>query len=75
MTCKNSINWQGADIQGVIRVFDMGATVFFQNGLRDELVTREDALFPLLKGLDEAVFAAYGWPNNLSDEEIVERSR
>jgi len=26
MTCKNSINWQGADIQGVIRVFDMGAT-------------------------------------------------
>jgi len=43
MTCKNSINWQGADIQGVIRVFDMGATVFFQNGLRDELVTREDA--------------------------------
>ena len=25
------------------------------------------------KKLDEAVFAAYGWPSNLSDEEILER--
>jgi hypothetical protein len=25
------------------------------------------------KKLDEAVFAAYGWPNDLSDEEILER--
>ena len=25
------------------------------------------------KKLDEAVFAAYGWPSDLSDEEILER--
>jgi hypothetical protein len=25
------------------------------------------------KKLDEAVFAAYGWPGDLSDEEILER--
>jgi hypothetical protein len=25
------------------------------------------------KTLDEAVFAAYGWQSNLSDEEILER--
>ena len=25
------------------------------------------------KKLDEAVFAAYGWPDDLSDEEILER--
>jgi len=25
------------------------------------------------KQLDEAVFAAYGWPSDLSDEEILER--
>ena len=25
------------------------------------------------KKLDEAVFAAYGWPSNLSDEKILER--
>ena len=25
------------------------------------------------KKLDEAVFAAYGWPSELSDEEILER--
>jgi hypothetical protein len=25
------------------------------------------------KKLDEAVFAAYGWPNDVSDEEILER--
>jgi hypothetical protein len=25
------------------------------------------------KKLDQAVFAAYGWPSDLSDEEILER--
>lgn len=25
------------------------------------------------KRLDEAVFAAYGWPNDLTDEQILER--
>jgi hypothetical protein len=25
------------------------------------------------KKLDEAVFAAYGWPSDVSDEEILER--
>jgi hypothetical protein len=25
------------------------------------------------KKLDEAVFAAYGWPSNLSDEEILKK--
>jgi hypothetical protein len=27
----------------------------------------------LIKKLDEAVFAAYGWKSDLSDEEILER--
>ena len=30
-------------------------------------------LEPAHKKLDEAVFAAYGWPSDLSDEEILEK--
>jgi hypothetical protein len=37
-------------------------------------VCRVDAeLDPAHRRLDEAVFAAYGWQNDLSDEEILEK--
>ncbi len=42
-----------------------------------ERVTHEQGLCSVLKqihdDLDAAVFEAYGWPNNLTDEEILER--
>ena len=34
---------------------------------------RPDWLAEAHRGLDLAVFAAYGWPNDLSDEQILER--
>jgi hypothetical protein len=30
MICRNSINWQEADIQGMFRVFDMGTAAHMQ---------------------------------------------
>ena len=54
-----------------------GLTLRSQRGQKRTLTNLYNALPTWLelahKKLDEAVFAAYGWPSDLSDEEILER--
>ena len=66
---EQRVRWLNADLTPGPSPFRRGE----QRTLTNPYNARPTWLELAHKKLDEAVFAAYGWPSDLSDEEILEK--